>query len=126
MTLINEEQVELQGIDWFKDLGYQYKNGFKISPEGKEPERDDFRKVVLEERLLSAIKKINPEIPLKIINNSITKILNPNIIGLFNCNRDTHNWITKGLKVTYMKDDQEIGHQLKLIDFNNIDNRQSI
>ena len=34
MTLINEDQVELQGIDWFKELGYQYKNGYEISPEG--------------------------------------------------------------------------------------------
>ena len=122
MTLINEDQVELQGIEWFKELGYHYKNGYEISPDGTYPERDDFRKAILEVRLTSALKRINPDIPHKTIDNSITQILNPNISGLFNCNREIHNWITKGLKVTYMKDNQEIGHQLKIIDFENIDN----
>jgi type I restriction enzyme, R subunit len=122
MPLINEDKVEIQGLEWFKELGYQYKNGYEISPDGTNPERNDFRKVILEERLSSALKRINPDIPHKTINNSITQILNPNIPELFNCNREIHNWITKGLKVTYMKDDQEIGHQLKLIDFDNIDN----
>ena len=60
MTLINEDQVELQGINWFKELGYQYKNGYEISPEGTDSERDDFRQVILEERLRSALIKINP------------------------------------------------------------------
>ena len=122
MNVIDEEVVEIQGIEWFKELGYGYKNGYEISPEGSNSERDDFRKVILEERLSSALKRINPDIPDKTINNSVTQILNPNIPVLFNCNRDIHNWITKGLKVTYMKNDQEIGHQLKLIDFDNIDN----
>ena len=79
MSIINEDQVELQGIEWFKELGYQYKNGYEISPDGTNPERDDFRQVILEERLRSALIKINPDIPSQKINNSITQILNPNI-----------------------------------------------
>ena len=31
MNLIDEELVEIQGIEWFKDLGYDYKNGFYTS-----------------------------------------------------------------------------------------------
>ena len=42
MSLITEEQVELQSIEWFKELGYQYKDGYDIAPEGENPERDDF------------------------------------------------------------------------------------
>ena len=122
MSLITEEQVELQSIEWFKELGYHYKNGYEIAPEEKNAERDDIRKVILEHRLRSALIRINPDIPKETISTSIPQILNPNIPGLFNCNREIHNWITKGLKVFYMKDDQEIGHQLKLIDFDNIDN----
>ena len=122
MSLITEEQVELQGIEWFKELGYQYKDGYEIAPEGVNPERDDFRQVILEERFKSAIIKINPDIPKQTIQNSIPQILNPNIPGLLNCNREMHKWITKGLKVTFMEDNQDIGRQLKLIDFENIDN----
>ena len=122
MSLITEEQVELQRIEWFKELGYQYKDGYEIAPEGVNPERDDFRQVILEERFKSALIKINPDIPNQTIQNSIPQILNPNIPGLLNCNREMHKWITKGLKVTFMEDNQEIGRQLKLIDFENIDN----
>ena len=122
MSLIDEEQVELQSIEWFQELGYQYKDGYEIAPEGESPERDDFRKVILEDRLRSALIRINPDIPNQTINNSIPQILNPNMPGLLNCNREMHKWITKGLKVTFMQDNQEIGKQLKLIDFENIDN----
>ena len=92
MSIINEDQVELQGIEWFKELGYQYKNGYEISPDGTNPERDDFRKVNLEGRLSSALKRINPDIPDKTIDNSITQILDPNITDLFNCNREIQTW----------------------------------
>ena len=122
MSLIKEEDVELESIEYFKRLGFQYKNGYEISPEGTNPERNEFRQVILEERLRSAITRINPDIPSQKVNNSITQILNPNIPDLFNCNREIHFWLTKGLKITYMKDDQEIGHQLKLIDFDNLEN----
>ena len=122
MSLITEEQVELQSIEWFQELGYQYKDGYEIAPEGVNPERDNFRQVILEERLNSALIKINPDIPNQTIQNSIPQILNPNIPGLLNCNREMHKWVTKGLKVTFMEDNQEVGRQLKLIDFENIDN----
>lgn len=122
MSLITEEQVELQSIEWFKELGYQYRDGYEIAPEGVNPERDDFRQVLLEERLKSALIRINPDIPNQTIQNSIPQILNPNIPGLLNCNREMHKWITKGLKVTFMEDNQEVGRQLKLIDYENLDN----
>ena len=122
MSLITEEKVELQSIEWFKELGYHYKNGYEIAPEAESPERDDFRKVILEDRLRSALIRINQDVPHETIQNSIPQILNPNIPGLLNCNREMHKWIIKGLKVTFMQDNQEVGKQLKLIDFENIDN----
>ena len=44
------------------------------------------------------------------------------ILSLINCNKNFYQWIIKGLKVTYHKDNQEIGRQLKLIDFDNFEN----
>ena len=82
MPLITEEQVELRSIEWFEELGYQYKDGYEIAPEGVNPEREDFRQVILEERLKSALIRINPDIPNQTIQNSIPQILNPNIPGL--------------------------------------------
>ncbi|MDC1241255.1 type I restriction endonuclease subunit R [Gammaproteobacteria bacterium] len=122
MSLITEEQVELQSIEWFKELGYQYRDGYEIAPEGESPERNDFRQVILEDRLRSALIRINPDIPNQTIQNSIPQILNPNIPSLLNCNREMHKLITKGLKVAFMQNNDEVGRQLKLIDFENIDN----
>ncbi len=122
MSIIDENQVELQSIKFFKELGYKYKNGYDIAPEGDNPERDDYRKVILENRLRSALVKINPDIPFQTISNSINQIINPNTPSLLICNREIHKWMTKGLKVTYMQDNEEIGRKLQLIDYENIDN----
>ena len=116
MSLIDEDQVELQCIDLFKEIGYQYKNGYEISPEGSTPERADFKKVILEERLKSALLKINPGIPAEAIKNAIFQILNLNIPGLLQSNREMYKFMSKGLKVTFTEDSQEVGKQLKLID----------
>ena len=62
MNIIDEEVVEIQGIEWFKELSYEYKNGYEISPEGISPERNEFKQVILEERLRSALIKINHDI----------------------------------------------------------------
>ena len=82
MSLITEEQVEMQSIEWFKELGYQYKDGCEIAPEGVNPERDDFRKVILEDRLRSALIRNNPEVPIRTIESAVLQLSNPNIPGL--------------------------------------------
>ena len=122
MALITEEQIELQAIELFKELGYQYKYGPEISPKGTAPERDKFRTVVLEQRLHSALTRINPDIPPQTIASAIPQIMNPNQPELISRNRETHRRLTQGLKVTFNEGDHELGRQLKLIDFDNLAN----
>ena len=122
MALVTEDQVELTTIEWFKELGYQYKRGYDIAPDGDEPERTDYRSVVLKDRLQAALARINPEIPQSAIHMALSQLLNPNIPSLMSCNRQVHQWLTKGVKVIYHEGDQEIGKQLKVIDFDNPDN----
>jgi type I restriction enzyme R subunit len=122
MNIITEEQLEQLCIDWFVELGYEYKDGHDIAPESNNHERDDFRKVILEDRLKSSLTRINPDIPIETINNASSEILNPNIPGFMQSNREMHKLMTKGLKVTFTEDNQEVGRQLKLIDYDNIEN----
>ena len=98
MSLISENHIEDQSINWFTELEYQYKTGYDIAPEGNSPERDDFRKVILEDRLKSSLTKINSGTPIETINNATYEILNPNIPGLLQSNRQMHKLMTKGLK----------------------------
>ena len=122
MALVTEDQVELQSIDWFKELGYQYVCGYDIAVDGETPERTDYRSVVLKDRLLSALTRINPDIPKSAINTALSQLMNPNIPALMSCNRQVHSWLTKGVKVTYQEGNETIGKQLKVIDFDNPEN----
>ena len=122
MALVTEDQVELLSIDWFKELGYQYKCGYDIASDGDEPERNDYRSVVLQARLQSALTRINPDIPVSTVNSALSQLVNPNIPALMSCNRQVHQWVTKGIKVVYHEGNQEVGKQLKVIDYDNPDN----
>lgn len=122
MALITEDHVELQSIEWFKDLGYHYACGYDIAPDGEAPERTDYRSVTLKDRLLSSLKRLNPKIPQSAIDAAFAQLINPNIPALMSCNRQVHSWITKGVKVTYHECNQEVGKQLKVIDYENPDN----
>jgi type I restriction enzyme R subunit len=122
MALITEDHVELQSIEWFKDLGYDYACGYDIAPDGEAPERADYRSVTLRDRLLSSLKRLNPEIPQSAVDAAFAQLINPNIPALMSCNRQVHSWITKGVKVTYHEGNQEVGKQLKVIDFENPEN----
>ena len=42
--MINEEQVELLAIEWFKELGFEYFLGVDISPESDNPQRNSYGK----------------------------------------------------------------------------------
>ena len=124
MSLITEDQIELQSIEWFQELQFEYANGYHIAPDGETPERQNYQSVILKDRLLKSLIKINSHIPESAIISSISSIISPNIPALTPCNRQMYQWITKGIKVTYHENSQEIGKQLKLIDFDNIENNE--
>ena len=98
------------------------KAGYDIAHDGETPERTDYRSVVLKGRLLSALTRINPDIPKSAIDSALSQLVNPNIPALLSCNRQVHSWLTKGVKVTYQEGNDTVGKQLKVIDFDNPDN----
>ncbi len=122
MALVTEDLVEIQTIDWFKNIGYQYLCGYDIAHDGDTPERSDYRSVILKERLEAALQRINPNIPKSSIDHALSQLLNPNIPAMMSSNRQVHNWLTKGIKVEFDQDGQQIGKQLKVIDFDNPSN----
>ncbi len=54
--MITEDQLEQLAIQWFQDSGWNYIPGTVIAPEGVAAEREDFRAVVLKERLADAVR----------------------------------------------------------------------
>ena len=108
MSFINEEDLENFSIEWFKEIGYAYKHGPDIAPDGKSPERDDLRQVFLIGRLKSALIRLHPGVPMQTIESAILQITNPDIPGLLASNRQFHKWITTGFQISYMYENEEI------------------
>ena len=122
MALVTEDQVELLAVEWFKELGYQYRSGYDLAPGGERSEPSDYQSVVLKDRLLSALVRINPEIPRSAIDTALSQLMNPNIPALMPCNRQVHSWLTKGVQVTWQEGSETLGRQLKVIDFERPEN----
>ncbi len=122
MAVINEDLVELKAIEWFREIGYDYLLGYDIAPEEPAQERNNYRDVILLDRLLAAIQKLNPGLPRQTVELAVSKILNPNNPSLVSCNRDVHSRITRGVPVTYQDGNEEIGVRARVIDFDDPEN----
>ncbi|MDD4274894.1 MAG: hypothetical protein PHG14_14355 [Desulfobacter postgatei] len=62
--MITEDQLEQICLEWFREGGYETAFGPDIAHDGQMPERVDYGQVVLIGRLLAAMQKINPYVPL--------------------------------------------------------------
>jgi type I restriction enzyme, R subunit len=62
-AMMNEQQLEDLCIGWFQETGWRFVHGPDIAPDGANPERADYRQVILRDRLLAALARINPHIP---------------------------------------------------------------
>ena len=114
MAYMTEEELEMMSLEWFKEIGYSFIHAPDLAPDGTSPEREDFRQVILIDRLRSALKTLNPAVPPATIDSAVLQLTNPNTPGLLPSNRQFHQWITTGLPITYMDGDQEIGKRTKI------------
>ncbi|MGB6012038.1 MAG: type I restriction endonuclease, partial [Desulfobacterales bacterium] len=58
--MITENELEKLALTWFQDAGWEYCCGPDLAPEGETPERGDYRQVLLPDRLLEALRRLNP------------------------------------------------------------------
>ena len=74
---VTEDQLEQLCLDWFRTQGYTYAYGPDIAFDGDTPERSDYQQVVLTRRLLAALQKINPHIPLATLEEAALTVTKP-------------------------------------------------
>ena len=120
--MITEDQLEQLSLDWFQDTGWEYANGVDISPDGDDPERDDYRVVVLKDRLAEAVARLNPDLPPSAVDDVVHIVANPDHPSLEQNNRALHRLYTNGVKVEYSTDDGKETIYAQIIDFQNPDN----
>jgi len=120
--MINEDQLEQRCLGWFQDSSWDYANGVDISPDGDNPARDDYRVVVLKDRLAEAVARLNPDLPQSAVDDVVHVVANPDHPSLEQNNRALHRLYTNGVKVEYSTDEGKETIYAQIIDFQNPDN----
>ncbi len=117
---VSENDVEQALLRWLAGLGWATAHGPDISPpDAKTPgtERASYRDVALAQRLHDAIARLNPQVPAGARDDALRRVLNPNVPGLVNANRQLHRWLVDGVPVEFQKDGQTRGDRVRLLDF---------
>lgn len=123
---LDESQLEIATVDYFRELGYEYVHGPKIAPDGEVSERIDYGQVVLIGRLRSALGRINPEVPHEILEDvvrQVTRVQSPDVVDN---NRRFHRMLADGVDVSWRDDGQEKYAKVWLVqrDANQIDQNE--
>lgn len=122
MNPLNENNLTEQSlIEWLKDQGYEYVYGPSIAPGQANAEREDFRGVVLKNRLLSAVRRFNPQLPAEQAEQVVGDIANYHNADPVLGNKEMFTFITEGIKKTWRENGVEKTEVVKLIDFVNTD-----
>lgn len=124
MTLIDENMAEQATLDWFEELGYERVFGPDIAPGGIHQERDSYKQVVLTDRLMTALTRINPHLPTSALEEAARMVMFGNATGLMQANHQFHRWLTDGVPVEINRDGETLGDRVMLIDFANPDNNE--
>ena len=124
MITITEDLLEKLCLDWFRAQGYPYAYGPDIAPDGATPERGDYQQVVLTGRLLTALQKINPHIPLVTLEEAALTVTKPESPVLIHKNRAFHKLLLEGVPVEYRDGDEIKSDHVQLIDFHNVEKNQ--
>jgi len=119
-----EDEIEEYNLELLDALGYSYKHGKILEPEGAAAERQSFSDVLLKDRLSEAIDRINPHIPPDTRHQAQRELQNIASPDLISNNETFHRYLTEGITVEYTKNGETKGEQLWLIDWNTPENNE--
>ncbi|TMU81374.1 type I restriction endonuclease subunit R [Pseudomonas fluorescens] len=114
---MTEDQLEKDALGWLSELGYSHVYGPTIAYDGDSPERDNYRQVILVERLRSAIARLNPKVPLTAREDALKQVLELGVPVQMSANRVFHRLLVSGVPVQYQKEGETRGDFVRLIDW---------
>ena len=118
---MTENQLEGLTLSWFRGQGYAYAYGPDIAVDGEAPERNSYREVVLPLRLMAALARLNPAIPLPALEEVRYRVQKPGQLSTLANNRQFHEWLIDGVPVEYVREGRKQGDRVKLVDFSDAD-----
>ena len=123
MITFNESTVEAATIEWLAEIGWETTHGPDIGPDTPDVERTDYGQVVLEERLASALARLNPELTGEALEDAFRKLTLPEGATLEARNREFHRMLVNGVGVQYRAGEGAIrGAQAQVVDFDDARN----
>lgn len=122
MNPLNENNLtERSLIEWLQSQGYEYAYGPDIAPKQPGAERELFNEVVLKNRLLTSVRRFNPQLPAEQAEQVVADIVGYHNADLILGNKEMFTLITEGVKKTWRENGEEKTEVVKLIDFANVD-----
>ncbi len=113
-----ESVVEQACLAWLESLGYAVVSGPTIAPGESGAERSGYEQVVLEERLRSALRRLNPSVPTEALDEGFRKLNRISSPSPIDANHELHHYLVNGISVEYPRDDGTIGYDpVKVLDF---------
>ncbi len=126
MTSDEYDKVEFPALNQLQALGWTYQHGVQLAPMNfaDNGEREYFREVVLEKRLQTALRRINPWISEENLRKVQREITHPSFPTLMEANLNLWQML-----VHYQSVEQDLGHgrrgqTVKIIDFDDIENNE--
>lgn len=115
----HERTVEIAATGIFQTMGYEYVAGPDL--EGLNA-RTKMTQVILEERCKDSLRKLNPDLEDKYIEQVYGRISTRQSADLLESNHHFHKMLVKGVSITVHTDRGEEGRLVRLVDFDNPEN----
>jgi type I site-specific restriction-modification system R (restriction) subunit len=112
-----EDRLEQEALGWLADVGWQHRYGPDLAPDGIAPERDNYRQVLLIDRLRQAVAGLNPTVPQAAREDAVKPVPDLGTPVLLAANRQFHRLMVGGVPVQYPLDDETRGDFVRLVDW---------
>ncbi|MEL7596784.1 MAG: type I restriction endonuclease subunit R, partial [Clostridiaceae bacterium] len=114
-----EDLLEEAAIEIFQEMEYSYVFGPDIGHDGDKPERNNYRDVILEQRVRDALFNLNRHLPEEALDEAYRKIITFNSPILEENNKEFHKLLVEGIDVSFRKDGLPKTEKAYIIDFKN-------
>jgi type I restriction enzyme R subunit len=116
--LVAESGVEEVCLEYFADLGWQVAYGPDIAPGEPAAERSSYRQVILEDRLRTAVSRLNPDLSPDEVANVVGTVRRPESSDLLAESWRVQRLVTEGAPVERRTSDGRSRHDVAwLVDF---------
>ena len=119
MPRVNENAVEHEMLGWFEDLGYEVVFRPELAPDGANPERASYKRVILAGRLTDALHRLNPGLPAAAIADAVGLLTGAGAPGLLAGNHEFQRRLTRGVQVFWQQNGETCSDRARLVDFTN-------